>query len=138
MSSRVLIHEDHRDESRVVNHVLDNTSGADGNSILYGLDKTFRQDRGCWRTTGKMNELLHTNPSDNGLACDSSPKSGLHTSGVSGAVSERSIQVMTPSQHGLPGTALQVAGTAHLSESTVAEDRYHTCCQKHGMTSSIV
>ena len=28
---------------------------------------------------------------------------------------------MTPSQHGLPGTALQVAGTAHLSESTVAE-----------------
>ena len=28
---------------------------------------------------------------------------------------------MILSQHGLPGTVLQVAGTAHLSESTVAE-----------------
>ena len=92
MSSRVLIHEDHRDESRVVNHVLDNTSRADGYTILYGLNKTVRQDRGCWRATGKMNELLHTNPNDDGLACDSSPKSGLTTSGVSGAVSEGSIR----------------------------------------------
>ena len=36
-------------------------------------------------------------------------------------MSEGSIQIMTLRQHGLPGTALQVTGTAHLSESTVAE-----------------
>ena len=129
MSSGVLIHEDHRDESRVVNDVLDNTSGADGNSILYGLDNTLRQDRGCWRTMGKINDLLHTNPSDNELACDSSPKSGLYTSGVSGVVSERSIQGLTQSHHELPGTTLQSAGTTHLSENTAAEGRCHTCCQ---------
>ena len=129
ISSRELMHKDHRDESRIVNHVLNNTSRADGDTILYGLDKTVGQDRGCWRTTGTVNVLLHPNPDDDGLSCDSSPKSGLSTSGVSGEVSEWSIHGLTQSHHGLPGTALQSAGIAHRSGNTAAEGRCHTCCQ---------
>ena len=39
---------------------------------------------------------------------------------------------MILSQHGLPGTVLQVAGTAHLSETTVAERSLSHAMSKTG------
>ena len=138
MSLRELIHEDHRYEFGIVNDVLYNTSRADGNTILYGHDITFRQDRGCRRPTGTTDDLLHTNPNENGQACATSPKRGIHTSGVSGVVSEGSIQTMILSQHGLPGTVLQGAGTAHLSETTGAERSRSHAMSKHDSIDSMI
>ena len=138
MSLREIIHEDRRHEFVIVNDILYNTSRADGNTILYGHDITFRQDRGCRMCTGISDDLIHANPNENGQAYATSPKRGIHTSGVSGAVSEGSIKTMILSQHGQPGTVLQGAGTAHLSETTGAERSRSHAMSKHDSIDSMI
>ena len=88
--------------------------------------------------TGISDDLIHANPNENGQACATSPKRGIHTSGVSGAVSEGSIKTMILSQHGQPGTVLQGAGTAHLSETAGAERSRSHAMSKHDSIDNMI
>jgi len=62
----------------------------------------------------------------------------IDTSTFSGAVSEGSIKTMILSQHGQPGTVLQGAGTAHLSETAGAERSRSHAMSKHDSIDSMI
>jgi hypothetical protein len=58
--SRKVLQEEHWNESRIMEYILNDTPRTDDDSILNGLNDTIAQDGGCGRTTRELNTLLHS------------------------------------------------------------------------------
>ena len=57
---RKVLQEEHWNESRIMDYILNDTPRTDDDSILNGLNDTIAQDGGCGRTTRELNTLLHS------------------------------------------------------------------------------